>query len=113
VPDDRVATIEGSSVADGATASLTYEDNEAHTIEKIQVVEEAGTTLDASTATLSIKGDSFTDQNIVLSALQGDYTDLYPFDVELPANTEFELSFTNDNGSSVTINVVLYFALEG
>jgi len=107
--DDRLATIEGSSLADGATKTLTYEDNEPHVIEKVQVIEESGTTLDASTATLSIKGDSFTDQTVVVSALQENYRDLFEFGVDLPANTEFELALTNSNGSSITVNVVLFF----
>lgn len=110
--DDRLATIEGSSLADGSTASLTYEDNEDHVIEKVQVIEEAGTTLDATTGTLSIKGDTFTDQVVPLAALQENYRDLFEFGVDLPSNTEFELSFTNENGSSVTVNVVLYFDMD-
>lgn len=109
MPDDRLATVEGASLSDGSTETLTYEDNEAHVIEKVQVIEEGGTTLDASTATLSIKGDSFTDQNVVVSALQENYRDLYAVDVDLPANTEFEFAYTNNSGGSVTVNVILYF----
>jgi hypothetical protein len=108
--DDRLATIEGTSTADGATESLTYQDNESHTIEKMQVIEEGGGTLGATTGTVTIGGDSITDQNVPLSAFQGDYVDLFTLDVSLPANTEFELSYTNASGGSVTVNVVLYFS---
>jgi hypothetical protein len=111
--DDRLATVEGSSVSDGSTGTLVYEDNEPHTVEAIQVIEESGTTLDATTGTLSIKGDTFTDQVVPLAALQENYRDLFKFNVELPSNTELELSFTNANGGSVTVNLVLYFAMGG
>jgi hypothetical protein len=107
---DRLASIEGTGTADGATSELTFQDDESHTIEKVQVIEEGGTTLDQSTATISIKGDSVTDQAVPVSALQENYRDLFKMDLELPPNTEFAFSFTNDSGGSVTINVVLYFS---
>lgn len=108
--EDRLATIEGGAIADGATAELTYQDDESHTIKRVQVFEEAGATLDASTATISVKGDSVTDQVVPVAALQESYSDLFSMDLSLPSNTEFSFSVTNDSGGSVTLNVVLYFS---
>jgi hypothetical protein len=108
MPTTRVFTIEGASVSDGDTESLTDADDESWTITEVQVFEEGGTTLDGSTATISIQGDSVTDQNIPIAALQGDYSDLPPMDLDWPSNTQFEFDWTNSSGSSATVNVVLY-----
>jgi len=108
--EDRLATIEGGGTADGATSELTYQDDEPHTIERVQVFEEGGTELDQSTATITIKGDSVTDQVVPVNALQEAYSDLFTMDLDLPSNTEFAFSFTNSSGGSVTVNVVLYFS---
>jgi len=108
VPHTRVFTLEGSSVSDGGTESLTDSDNESWTITEVQVTEESGTTLDGSTATISIAGDSVTDQSVVISTLQGSYSDLPPMELDWPSNTQFEFDWTNSSGGSATINVLLW-----
>jgi hypothetical protein len=107
--DDRLATIEGTAITNGGTATLTYQDDTAHTIEKIELVEDAGTALNGATGTVSIGGDSVTDQVVPLEVLTENYQDLFPMMLELPQNTEFELAVDNGSGSSITIDVVLYF----
>jgi hypothetical protein len=108
MPTTRVFTIEGGSVSDGATEELSEADDEAWTIEEVQVVEESGSDLPASTATISIQGDSVTDQNVPIATLQESYSDLPPMDLEWPRNTRFEFSWTNSSGGSATVNVVLW-----
>jgi hypothetical protein len=108
--DDRLATIEGTSISNNSTGTLTFQDDEAHMIEKVELVEDSGTSLAGATGTISIGGDSITDQVVPLAVLTENYRDLFPFMVELPANTEFELAVDNGSGSSVTLDVVLYFS---
>jgi len=108
MPHTRLFTIEGASVSDNGTESLTESDDESWMITEVQVFEESGTTLDGSTGTISISGDSVTDQNIVLASLQEPYAELPPMDLEWPSNTQFELSYTNDSGGSTTLNVLLW-----
>jgi hypothetical protein len=108
--DDRLATIEGTSIGNGSTGTLTYQDDESHMIEKVQLVEDSGTALNGATGTVSIGGDSVTDQVVPLEVLTDNYRDLFPMMLELPSNTEFELAVDNGSGSSVTLDVVLYFS---
>lgn len=108
MPHTRLFTLEGSSTADGSTEQLTDADDESWVITEVQVFEEGGTTLDGSTATISIAGDSVTDQNVPIAALQEAYEDLPPMDLDWPQNTQFEFDWTNSSGSSATVNVVLY-----
>jgi len=106
--DTEIFTIEGSSVSDGSTEQLTEADDESYVINKVQVIEESGTDLNGSTASISIAGDSITDQNVPISALQEPHEDLRTLDLEWPSNRQFEFDWTNSSGSSATINVVLY-----
>lgn len=108
MPHTRVFTLEGTSVSDGSTESLTESDDESWVIEKVQVFEESGTTLDASTATISIAGDSVTDQSVIVAALQGDFVDIPTMDLEWPSNRTFEFDYTNSSGSAATVNVLLW-----
>jgi len=108
--DDRLATIEGTSISNGSTGTLTYQDDETHTVEKVQLVEDTGTALHGATGTVSIVGDRVTDHVVPLEVLTDNYRDLFPMMFELPANTEFELAVDNGSGSSVTLDVVLYFS---
>lgn len=108
MPHTRVFTIEGSSVSGGSTESLTDSDNDSWVIEKIQVRESSGTALTDSTATLSVSGDNFTDQNVVVDALQESHADLPPLNIDWPSNTQFEFDWTNNSGASATINVMLW-----
>jgi hypothetical protein len=108
--DDRLATIEGTSIGNGSTGTLTYQDDESHMVEKVQLVEDTSTALNGATGTVSIGGDSVTDQVVPLEVLTDNYRDLFPMMFELPANTEFELAVDNGSGSSVTLDVVLYFS---
>lgn len=104
----RVFTIEGSSVGNGATETLTESDNESWVINQIQVTEESATVLNDSPATISIAGTSYTDRNVIISSLQESHSDLPPLDIEWPSNRQFEFDWTNDSGGSATINVMLW-----
>lgn len=108
MPETRVFTIEGASVAAGGTETLTDSDNESWVIDTIQVREAAGTALNDSTATLSIAGDSFTDTNVIISALQETHSDLPELSVEWPSNRTFEFDWTNNSGAAATVNVLLW-----
>lgn len=109
MPRTRVFTIDvGQVTSGGGTASNTESDNESWVIEKIQAVEQAGDDLGDVTATLQIAGDSFTDQVVDLGALQGDYENLPTMDVEWPSNRQFQADFTNNQGSNVTLNLLLW-----
>jgi len=108
MPHTRVFTLEGSSVTDGSTEQLTDSDDGSWMIKKVQVFEESGTTLDASTATISVAGDNITDQNVVIASLQESHSDLPTMDLEWPRNNQFEFDWTNDSGGSATINVLLW-----
>lgn len=107
---DRLATIEGTSISNGSTGTLTYQDDETHMIEKVQLVEDTSTALNGATGTISIGGDSVTDQVVPLEVLTDNYRDLFTVMLELPSNTEFELAVDNGSGSAITIDVVLYFS---
>jgi len=108
VNDEVVFNIEGGTVSDGSTEQLTESDNESWMIKKIQVIETSGTDLTASTATISIMGDSVTDQNINISSLQENYRDLPELDLEWPQQKDFEFDWTNSSGGDATIMVQLW-----
>jgi hypothetical protein len=109
MPHTRVFTLEpGQVTSGGGTASVTESDNESWTIDKIQVVEEGGDTVAGVTATIQIAGDSFTDQEVDLGSLQGDYENLPPMDVEWPSNRQFQADLTNNAGSDVTPRILLW-----
>lgn len=108
MPKTRVFTLEGSPVAAGSTETLTQSDNENWVIERIQVFEEGNNTLSSSTATLSIAGDSFTDSSVLIAAHQEAYSDLPVPEVDWPSNKQFKFDWTNSEGASRTINVLLW-----
>lgn len=108
VNKERVFTLEGGSVGDGASEQLTESDNESWMIEKIQVREESGTSLDGSAATISIAGTSVTEQNVIIDSLQAEYSEIPPMDLEWPEQKQFEFDWTNSSGSSATVNVMLW-----
>jgi len=110
----RVFLESGSSVAAAGNESLTDADNESWVIERIQVTEESATTLDASTATVSVGGNNVTDSSVIVSTMQADYDRVPVWDVAWPANKTFEFSWTNNSGAAATINVNLWVrALSG
>jgi len=104
----RVFTLEGSSVSNGSTETLTDSDDQSWVIDKVQVTEESGSNLGGATATISIAGDSVTDQVVDVEALRAEYDELPTLDLEWPSNRQFEFDLSNDSGSTVTINVSLW-----
>jgi hypothetical protein len=104
----KVFTLEGSSVSNGSTETLTESDDQSWNIEKVQVTEESGGNLGGGTATISIAGDSTTDQVVAVETLRDSYGDLPTLDLDWPSNTQFEFDFSNNTGGSVTINVSLW-----
>jgi hypothetical protein len=110
VVDDRLATVEGTSISNNSTGTLTFQDDQDHTVEKVQLIEDSGTSLAGATGTISIGGDSITDQVVPLGVLTDRYADLFTFMVDLPQNTEFELAIDNGSGGSITVDLVLYYS---
>jgi len=104
----RVFTLEGSSITDGNTETLTESDDSSWVIEKVQVTEEGQAALNGATATVSVSGTSFTDQTVALGSLQAEYEDLPHMGIVWPSNSQFEFDYTNNSGSSATVNVVLW-----
>lgn len=103
----RVFTLEGSSVASGGTETLTDSDDESWVIREIRVEEEGNNSMDGSTATISIAGDSVTDQNVPIELLRHPDAELQPWDLDWPSNRQFEFDWTNNSSGSLTVNVVL------
>ena len=109
MPDTRVFTLEpGTVTSGGGTANVTESDNESWVIEKIQVEEQGDDTVAGVTATFQIAGDSFTDQEVDLGALQGDYMDLPNMDLDWPSNRQFQADLTNNQTGDVTPRILLW-----
>ena len=108
MPHTRVFTIQGSSVSDGNTETLTDSDDQSWVIEKIQVQETGGNDISDATATISIAGDSVTDQNVQIPHLQNPIDQIPEWDLEWPSNTQFEFDWTNNDGGGRTIDVALW-----
>jgi len=104
----RLFTVEGSSVAAGASDELTEADNDSWVIEKIQVIDESGNLGAVSDVTIRVSGNSLTDQSIPLDVLASNYDELPTWNAVWQANRELEFSYTNEAGSSITLDFVVY-----
>jgi len=105
----RVFTLEPSQIASGGgTATLTESDDQSWVIEKIQVTEDGANDVGGATATISIAGDTVTDQNVDLGAHQDAYADLPPIHLVWPSNNQLEISITNNSGNSVNLSIMLW-----
>jgi len=103
-----VITVEGSSVSGGNSDTLKESDNDSWVVEKIQVVDESGNLGSTSDVTIKVSGNSVTDQVIPLSVLQNPVPDVPTWDFVWQSNRDLELSYTNEQTSSITLDFVLY-----
>lgn len=103
-----VITVEGGSVSAGNSDTLKESDNDSWVVEKIQVVDESGNLGSVSDVTIKVSGNSVTDQVIPLAALQGDLPDIPTWNFVWQSNRDLELSYTNESGSSITLDFVVY-----
>lgn len=110
MPHTRVFLVDGggSSVSDAGTETQTESDNEDWVIKKIQVQETGGNDLTDATATISVGGDSVTDQNVQIPTLQESIDRVPEWNLDWPSNTQFEFDWTNNDGGSRTIDVMLW-----
>jgi hypothetical protein len=104
----RVFNVEGSSVGNGSSDELIESDNDSWVVEKIQVVEESSNLGSTSDVTISVSGNSVTDQSIPLSVLNSDYMDLPEWNFIWQANKQLEFAYTNESGGSITLDFVVY-----
>jgi len=104
----RLFTVQGSSVANGASDELTESDNEDFIIEKVKVIDEENNLGDDSDVTIQIGGNSITDQVVPLVELTQDHSDLPVLNLNWPSNKQLRFSYTNDSGGSITLKFVVY-----
>ena len=104
----RVFTVEGSSVANGASDELTEADNDDWIIEKVKVIDEEGNLGDVSDVTLQIAGNSLVDQSVPLTVLDETHGDLPVWNAYWPSNKQLRFSYTNESGGSITLDFVVY-----
>lgn len=104
----RVFTVEGSSVSDGNSDELTDSDNSDWVIEQIAVVDEQNNLGDTSDVTIKVAGNSLTDQVIPLTELTEPVDGLPVWNAYWPANNQLEFSYTNESGSAITLDFIVY-----
>lgn len=104
----RLFTVQGGSVANGASDEITESDNEDFIIEKVKVIDEEGNLGTDSDVTIQIGGNSVTDQVVPLDELTQPHSDLPVFNIVWPSNKQLRFSYTNDSGGSITLKFVVY-----
>lgn len=104
----RIFTVEGSSVANGASDELTEADNDEWVIEKIKVIDEEGNLGDVTDVTIQVAGNSLVDQVVPLAELTQTHGDLPVWNAYWPANKQLRFSYTNESGASITLDFVVY-----
>jgi hypothetical protein len=105
----RVFLQEPSQISSGGgTATITDSDDKSWVIEKLQLTENAQNDLSGATGTISIGGNSVTDQSADLATFQEGYSDLPDLGLVWPSNNQFQLDVTNDSGSNINIEVTLW-----
>lgn len=105
----RVFLQEPSQIASGGgTGTITDSDDKSWVIEEIQLSENAQNDLSGATGTISIGGNSVTDQSVDLATLQESYADLPPLNIIWPANNQFQLDVTNNSGNNINLEVSLW-----
>jgi len=103
-----VITVEGSSVSAGNSDTLKESDNDSWVVETIQVVDESGNLGAVSDVTIKVSGNSVTDQVVPLDSLVGDIPDIPTWNFVWQSNRDLEFSYTNESGSSITLDFVLF-----
>lgn len=104
----RVFTVEGSQVSNGSSDELTESDNDSWVIERVQVRDEDGNLGSVSDVTISVGGNSVTDQVLPLDTLAAEYDQLPPMNLNWPQNTQLKFAYTNESGGNVTLDFVVW-----